>query len=494
MSAIGNYIHLTTKGYQESGLSRPHEESGISFETARNAQRALLKTKITHSENFALKYSTTNLQSSLNRMLKLLGEDTSSLNENDQKWAETAKSALTKMMEEDFKNLQNLDFSTGTVTVAPENRGVGQLRTNYTSYKRDPWRQTVEKRVNQLNEYLRQMQEIAKNVKDDEAVERLQQGIDKVEELITDTYQKTWENTIKKGLPVKKETMVNLIKKLNEVIVAYAAMPAVNLQSGSFFGKIISLIPTVGQNIAEEEVIKTVKESLQSKATYSFYNGKNFQETKGGKTYKFDLGDITQYAHQVGNKINVSFEWNHTPITAHVSNVNIGINKVKDISLMSNAPFLFLLQDSDHDFINHFFNLYADTRTSSFVNSYSTKRAEALNLIKLTLVYKALTGDDFSGAKRNIPKMFILSNNTAKENKVKVVLLSDIINQLWDKKVRESMFIVSSSPNDLEAGFMNTKVPNNITGQVRIERLLQDAHNRKINVLMKSSAIGTWKN
>lgn len=185
MAAIGDYVHLTAAGYNKTGILRQNRKmQSISVNQALVAQRKSVIDRINAYQNVSDE-AILSLENRINQLLDILGTDDGQSNNN---WGEQARKYLEKMMTEEFSQLQNIDWSSGSISANSTLRGIGSIRENYTSYKN--WRQTLISRVNELNAYLREM----------EALTAAETGVDpnkytealmKVNTLLTDTYQKT---------------------------------------------------------------------------------------------------------------------------------------------------------------------------------------------------------------------------------------------------------------------------------------------------------------
>ncbi len=99
------------------------------------------------------------------------------------------------------------------------------------------------------------------------------------------------------------------------------------------------------------------------------------------------------------------------------------------ITLTSNSPLLYMIQDLDGDFVNHFLNIFAEHEDETPV--FRGMRETMMDEIRFVALYKALTG---SGAGRTYANTFVV--NDVRTGEVKVYDMADI---LWAAVERENM-------------------------------------------------------
>ena len=131
-SAIGNYVHLLGKNYEKSGTSMYGTESGMSLSAAIAAQHELIQNQIQNYEQVN-NLSLYRLQNKINQLIKLMGSDKPTNNEGLS--GEQVRQFLEQVMNEEFDNLQTLDFKTGSVKETSKNQSIGKLEKNYWKYK-----------------------------------------------------------------------------------------------------------------------------------------------------------------------------------------------------------------------------------------------------------------------------------------------------------------------------------------------------------------------
>ena len=94
-----------------------------------------------------------------------------------------------------------------------------------------------------------------------------------------------------------------MIKQLNDIIKAYASMPAIQLQNGTFFERVIQLIPEIGNDLAEKEVLDRIESYSKGQENVQVVIDKdNFIP----RSEELGMGDIYQTIRTSQNKIDVS--------------------------------------------------------------------------------------------------------------------------------------------------------------------------------------------
>ena len=479
MSAIGEYVHLTGLGYQKTGTNRQTKAPSIDAAAALRIQKNSIQNRIKAYQTMN-DSSLKRLENQLNGLLASLGEDS---NENKNEWPEQARKFLQKKMEEEFSQLQNIDFSTGSIQARNRNsKGVGIIRDNYKSYKN--WRNVLVSRVNELNKYLLEMEAMTKQTTGADP-NKYTQAIAKVSKLLNETYEKTWQKVSETGLPVKPKTAKNMIKQLNDIIKAYASMPAIQLQNGTFFERTIQLVPEIGNDLASKEVWDRIESYSKGQENVKVIIDK---ENFIPRSEKFGMGDIYQTIRTSQNKIDVAIEWEGQDLNISAKNLDLG-SGYKFIHTTEGNSLLYMLQDENADFVNHYLNLTAFHTDGRKIQSLMGIKSDIEKAIKLTLAYKGLTGDTYERG-NNITNVFIVNNYTAGVKTVKVISIANLLLKMENSP--SNMISVHTKPFDIMATYQNQRVENNPMGTIRIASILQQMHARKVSTAFNSSLIGNW--
>lgn len=470
MSAIGYYVHWTAAGYNKTGINKQKQKPSIDAIAALQEQKKIIHNKI---ENYEQVKNTKSLENEINKLLDLLGDRV----EPDKKdWDKEARQWIETKLNNEFDNLQRLDFSDASVNyISQAEKGVGKIRTNYTSYKN--WRNEVSNRIKELNLYL---DNFTKNKNREEylqakkRIESLAKGIYK------DTYKILRDNSDEE---VREEPARNLIKEINNIIQEYASKPAIQLQGGTFFEYILELVPEMGENLANKEVEKRLE---------SYYKGKDkvkveidetfFQD----KSWKVDLGDITQNGQSSYSqgKIDVAFDWQGQQM--NISAKNINLSKPSFISLQKQSSLLYLLQDENSNFVNHYLNLFSRHSGKERL-IYANQKNEYFNLLKLTLAYKGLTGESFGRGKNKVNVFVINMRKGTGKSKVKVISISDILKAFEQNDSRNLGLTVEAG--NIKNLYKNKFVPKVPSGIARINNVLAEMHKRKVSISFNSSLL-----
>lgn len=140
---------------------------------------------------------------------------------------------------------------------------------------------------------------------------------------------------------------------------------------------------------------------------------------------------------------------------------------------------MYLLQDEDPQFVNHFLNIFATHgQKGSNKASLTAFRNRMLEEVKLILFYKALTGDTYG---RKAANVFILNDN--RTGRVKVYSIPDLIDKVAQKPIKG----IQLNGKTFTA---STSLKNNWhrdSAQARIGTLLAEAHSKKVKVSINAS-------
>lgn len=101
------------------------------------------------------------------------------------------------------------------------------------------------------------------------------------------------------------------------------------------------------------------------------------------------------------------------------------------IHILDGSPLLYMLQDVDSEYVNHFLNIFASHKGhSSKSATVASYRTAMLQDIKLVLMYKAITGDV---AGRKTANLFIVNDN--RTGSVKVYAIDDLIDKIEQQPI-----------------------------------------------------------
>lgn len=471
MGAIGQYIHLTAAGYNKTGINTQRQSPSIDAITALQNQREEIQKKI---DNYQKINNLKPLEKQINNLIKKLGVSQSNPLES-RKWEKEAQQFLLNEMNKEFSNLQHIDFSTLNVDARSAlEKGVGKLKTNYWVYKKA--KTEILNRINELNSYL---ENFTKNIsKEDYKI-----ATKKIDNIINKTYKDIYKTISSSGKePLSKQRTQEMIKNLNEIILEYAAMPAINLQKGTLFEKVIQLIPEQGKDLAKKATREAFISHSRGKKQVKVEIEESFFKNK---SWKMDMGDIIQTGKTSQGKIDVAFEWEGQDINISAKNINLE-NSPKFIHTTTGSSLLYMLQDENSDFVNHYFNLYSKHVGREHL-TYANQKKEYLNVLKLTLAYKGLTGESY-GREDNKANVFIINDSKGiSGNSVRVLSVADLLKKISES---DSRFLgLTSDTGSITKLYSNKKVENSPSGIARVNAVLAEAHSRKISTSFNSSLI-----
>lgn len=472
MSAIGDYIHLSAKGYQESGIRRPHWTPTSTPEAALNKMRTTIETRIA---NFGVvdKRTLTKLENQMNKLIKATGEERPlSVAQNP----EETKQQIKNIIDKDIAQLNDIHMDRLAIekTLPP----MTKIPNKYADYKK--WREQIISRVNTLNNVLKQAQSLIKDKNGSDA-RILSNMMDQLELLINDTYQKTYAHLLDTGMYIysKNTSVKNLVKKLNDLITAYNEMPIIDNHENYLLKGIIEVLP----DAADIAVRKRLDEVLNTNdANFTVNRGQILTEAVY-KQKMLTLGDIKEIITTKDNGLEVSFTWgNKKDLTAKLNNLNIPSGRYDFANIGTDMTLGGLLENkpSNNDFANHFYNVYTQHQdaSSGFLTSL---RKDYILVLKLLAIYKAFDNETFGK-----DKIFIYTFNGKNARVVSTrSLLQNLIHSSEQLKSVTQDGVSITRMKLLE----NKKVPNNITGSVRIGRVLAEAHSRKLSVAINSSIL-----
>lgn len=478
MSAIGNYIHYTAKGYEEHGITRKG-----TFQTWRNQRNeiirktAALRTSLTPSDR-------EELEGVLNSLLRPAA---------DNSMVEKARKEVEKIMIESFEDkAKEINWDTGNIEWSQKKSDT--LSTLHRHRSEGHLKIDLEEMFNKVNKLIEIIDKKAKIESNGKALSLECQRLARLARQIKDRM----DDNLKKdgwvyGLTNSKKILTDeqIIKYLNSLIETYAAYPAINLQKGTAFEAMIAMAPYVAQEMAAEEAAKQIKGSLPEEviidpdnfsSDYVLFNGPDNSYTI--KT----TGSVSQ------GKVDVELAWNNKIAKISAKNVNLG-NPYAQIHILSGSSLMFLIQDMDHDYVNHFLNLQVEHSVLNSKGGYKKvpknyfgeNRKLIMQEMKIYLFYKALSGDNY---KRKAVDLFVINDNSKGE--VRVYSIEDIVNKVIYNSGALSQISVTDQSNvnimNLPL-FKNDRVTGDATEQQRITSVLAQVHATKISASLRPSVL-----
>lgn len=480
MSAIGEYVHLTARGYNEHGITRDGAKETYNY--------AAEKKRL----NERMKVSSFNEKEKLEKALKVIfsPEDKSNVS------AEKIRNAIEKTLDESFgKSLGEIDWNTGDV------RDINKVSRVKNTKQIQSEEQQVSIKVKNMINAIRALEISAKQIKDVTTKDFLWKQITDIYRQLNNIIKECNEDIQERGIittlragggkyknysiDTTREDTQNLITTINELIQIYAKTPAINLQKGTLFEYVIALAPIIASNTAEEEVDRAIEEFSKNvmgdDRSEIVINLENFSsEVDFEKLPKLEYWHTNSINKTIisnlpsQHKIDVSLQWEDNNSYA-VSAKNIKLSGKSAIHILSGGNFLYLLQDENPDFVNHFLNIVAAHEDG---NIDSSMTLGAFDTMKTILLYKALSGDTFQ---RQNAELFIVNNNITGEAKIYEV--KDLI--LKAQEDLEKYSNIKFNGGDLETLKLDNTMQE--TYSHRITNLIAQIHRIKVDATLKPS-------
>lgn len=508
MSAIGDYIHLYGWNYADYGTNKMRSgksKSSVSAAAALNSARASVRQRITA---LGTNEDTKQIETDLNKLLDWLGTKDPKGEMN----VSVARNILGQIISESWNDAmsnRNINFSSANVTSAG---GIGTIKSRgHYAGRSIGYEGTLRNRITALNQTLKELEEKIASAGTEEEVLMLGTDIIRIKKLVEDNFtlvNQYLQETNLAGTKRRSANEMNMIKELNDMIKTYVPFLDDANQKGHLFEDIIALIPQKIQTLAATELDNAIRSAIKSgvkggltdKMTYNpdaFMKGM-IEKGKVGAEYIENYNAFIKSVKESSQKIDVTIEYNGKDVDISAKNLNLGKkwNKMsKAITLTNGNPLLSLLQDESSDFVNHYLNLFADHgyTEGAYGNMFSSMRNQYLDVIKLMIIYKALTGDVY-GRESGKAEVFIVNNNAVQKGKhVRVVnikaVLRKIANSRYDFMQVEPKNVFSESHR-----YTNTKIgedddPWARTGTARIARLLSEVHAVKVHAMIPAKTI-----
>jgi hypothetical protein len=281
----------------------------------------------------------------------------------------------------------------------------------------------------------------------------------------------------------------NLITTINSVLKTYAATPAINLQKGDLFEYAIALAPAVAKINAGESIDEYMKQLEQqvsggdrSRVVIDF-DKNSFTENLNLKQLEmkgYVVSESTKTAYSYGTsqeKIDVRLEWEGENLAISAKNVNLG--SPLGVHILSGSSLLYLLQDENTDFVNHYLNIIATHEDNVSINADIAGAHEAM---KYTLLFKALTGQTFG---REGATLFIVNDNSVKSGGVHIYDMKGLLNKASDNL--EAFTSVTANGQDIASLQINNSRKK--TYSDRITAFIAEVHKQKISATLKPALL-----
>lgn len=505
MSAIGDYVHYTRKGYETHGITR-NGGGGASYEYGNVKRMITARMQEQISKN---KVEIDGIENALNFLLGT--EDKSEQYVNREA---ILNKVLTILQELFGDTLGRINFDTGDVSAS-------ELESSVTS-KGQAMHKKLQADANQQGMYLstfltriRALEAIRDSMKSTFKKAELNKKINDMYVLLNQAYDglkkgqiakfRNWsfsntQNLENKTISIQKESHgANLITQINTALKEYHTAPAINLQKGDLFEYLIALVPLVFKATSEEELNKMLEDfshsvvgDERSKVTIDF---KNFSKSVNvGKlklsNYIVSENERTAYSYGTSQgKIDVQLKWDNQVIPVSAKNVNL--SSPNGVHILSGASLLALIQDLDGDFINHYLNIIAEQHTARgsdrgdapLVSGEAPGAAAAHEAMKWTILYQALSGDVYGRAPASV---FIVNDNSKVKGGVKVYYIEDLVNKAMQNI--NAYAKITANDKDLNQLLIANRWSNG-SYEDRITNFVSQLHSQKISAALKPALL-----
>ena len=484
MSAIGDYIHYSAKGYLQHGTSLNGEPNGVGEIFNAQREKTLLLAETSEALNDQERIE---LEQAIEELMKPSQSDA----ENQ------ATTELWNTMVAEFMN--EFDGITGEISRETGNIRSNGLQVDRIRRKSDNagiYQSTIIKRIGMINASMAALPSSANKQAFQQQLETIYNQVSELSGITTDILRATGYNFQTKkvmgtqNIGSKKyswDEAQNVVDAINKL--AAKSIGAAGLQKGTLFEYMIAVAPLVGKGRALQELKNGISDAVHnatshvvgSKGSSVTFDPQDFAAAANlnqilGKNYSYDINQQLYVSNRVAtDKVDVEITFRNKPL--NVSAKNINLKSGYDIHLVSDTSLLSLLTNEGTDYANHYLNIVAANSTSG-----GSIPANQINEAHASLRFQALLSalEGYRGAKANI---FIVNDNTT--GRVRVFNIADLI-----KAAGMSMdnYSVTANGSGLESmHLINEWNDDGYPG--RITNLLASAHAQKIKISLSPNML-----
>ena len=486
MSAIGDYIHYSSRGYGEYGVAKFREAPKINTSIFSNFKDKMLK-NIAAEQNKVM--SPAERLELRKRLSEIFTEDTTNAAQNvPQIQAELER--LMRAQAEQSKAKVITDFNTGNLTlqqlqsIALKKKEHVLSQINTLTKEGYIYKTTIDSRINNIKN-------IIASIKSNTDKNTIKTQLELIEQdyKIIQNNSKNFRGTTQLYL---NDEVTNLATKINSILAAFDGAVVNNVLKGDFMEYAVALSPLVGLNIGQKELNNIManleKTKMGDKRSQVQIHANAFSDEVdwaalaiGQKGWKYDKNkEVFTTIMPTQEKIDVDLLWNNSFVPTSIKNVNLssGFN----VHIVSNTSLLYLIQDSNqNDFINHYLNVVSTHNGTFAFDRYITgiKYIQAQNAMKLLILYKALSGKT---ADRQAASIFIVNDNSNSGlNSIQVYDIPSLVIKAAENL--NAYTDITANGSDLSA----MRLENNwaTSYSTRITSLIQEVHAQKISAALK---------
>lgn len=480
MSGIGNYIHYSYANYKKYGTSVKTETS------EKNIPLIISNYEKSFFSNDRLNKINSNLTAEQRKQIE--ETITAIMTNSKDKKVEISRQAIKDRMDKNFKGaVKNINWEKGSVATEAELQAafnaIGKISMHHENGRKGRLSLDIHELIKKID--LLEKRLAVEVEKDSLSQNEANALITQIKSLYEKTYETIYNSEV---LPNQKKlktatfnNMSELRDTLNATIQEYASCPAIFAQEGALFEDMIAAAPYVAGNIAQNSVREMIDKNVVGDKSnlISQYNNTNFTKNV---SRRFENGVLNTDIN-LREKVDVKIQWDNQPLNISAKNIKIN-NGYKWVNTVSGSPLLYMLQDLDSNFVNHYFNLFVSHKDRANISYQRDKMAETLERI---LFYKSITGDTF-GQKDKANLMVI---NDKASGKVRVFDMKELVNSLLTKfkdikgNTQTLYSIKTSAGKRIRSIFyknekVNEKENNLFYARMRIADVLSEAHNIKI--------------
>lgn len=479
MSAIGDYIHFHASNYEKYGTNL----KDTSFNTiAYSSQKAemlkkakSLKSKLTKKEK--------------EEFAEMIGSFMVKPEEASGRVAQ-AQAALEKDLFKQFQDEMNkgmLDYETMSLKGVSTSGKLGKVsahRTEKGQLYLDL--REVTNKINKLEELY--LDEMRKNPQSITELRKLKQNY---KALVGETTKKLKKYNFKTN--PKELSLIGSYKEigdirdgLNNLIQQYAAYPDIVGVEGVAFEDAIALSVWAADETAEQSASEFLSQAVQgTNITTSIeqYNPKYFSQ----KVTQLGEDTFLYSTYNQRAKVDVALTWKGQDLKISAKNVSFNKEYVW-VDVVSGTPFMYMAQDMDATFVNHFLNVHAANVTTKekVATSQRLKNSQLDDTMKLYLFYKGLSGDTYNRSSGDKVNLIIINDKTSPHG-IRIADIEDIIKQAENQLNKVKMQVGGDNIRNLR--IKNEWVEgNSFKYKQRISNILTEAHQLKVEAAFDANA------
>lgn len=466
MALIGDYIHYKVTNYTEYGTYRKDKSNdGSSYKSAQGIYNTQKEQMLSNINSF---------KSQNNNNLSELSEKLTQLiygarNGDGRGVADEIFKKFQNIVERIFnEKFSNFDINWNTMSVYSKIKPINEKKKNFSKKELEKYKNLLDNEMERLKSGMTNFSKNGNLEQIGIAINQLENAIEKVKQ--------TNENFEPQG---------NFIDDINAAI--YAESFPYALAIGDVFENFLGVAQYVLNNNIEkkeDDIIKELSEKIVGTTGKSLVtiDKTKFSEdfvnfNSSGNLYVTDDLTYEITSNKTQDKLDVIFDWNGDTLNITAKNYSLR-DDTQQISLVSGTSLLYLIQNENPYFVNHWLNLVSHS------NSSGLDLSEGHNAMKITIFAKALTGQLLG--RGGEADTFVL--NWRAQKKVYVLPVGDIIKAAASNI--ENMVVIHGYP---ENGYSLSWVggPKFDIGNAmqRITFLLGQIRNTKIKVAMDRAAV-----